>query len=162
MKLINAKDVLVHGAKKKIEELSGDNEVPIRHMMELFKPDALEKLIDLDNFSDRAEWFKSNLLKSKAKSIHYPMNVLKRHGLDYDESKYRVIIGTIHSVKGGEADNVLLYPDLSGKGLDAWYDSVDGEDSILRTFYVGMTRAKRGLYLAAPANLQSTPHFIEG
>jgi len=69
-----------------------------------------------------------------------------------------VILGTIHSVKGGEADRVLLFPDLSPQGyrqlgIPGW----DGKQSIFRTFYVGATRAKEQLLVADPHNQLSIP-----
>ena len=59
--------------------------------------------------------------------------------------KPRVIVGTIHSVKGGEADMVYLFPELSPSGyLDyTGYNS----DRISRLFYVGITRAREGVVL---------------
>jgi len=58
-----------------------------------------------------------------------------------------VIVGTIHSVKGGQADVVYLFPDLSQAG-DAQYRR-DGapRDSVIRQFYVGATRAREKLYI---------------
>ena len=62
-----------------------------------------------------------------------------------DNWKPRVIVGTIHSVKGGEADNVYLFPELSPSGyLD--YTGYNA-DRIYRLFYVGMTRARENLML---------------
>lgn len=63
----------------------------------------------------------------------------------------RVIVGTIHSVKGGEADNVYLFPDLSMSAARQWWEYGEPHDSVRRAFYVGMTRAKRGLYLPRAA-----------
>jgi superfamily I DNA/RNA helicase len=58
-----------------------------------------------------------------------------------------VVVGTIHSVKGGQADVVYLFPDLSRAG-NAQYD-VAGvfRDSVIRLFYVGATRARETLYI---------------
>ena len=66
-----------------------------------------------------------------------------------------IIVGTIHSVKGGEADVVYLLPDLS---VAAVRQAEEGdEDSITRTFYVGMTRAKERLVLCG----QSQKYGVE-
>jgi DNA helicase II / ATP-dependent DNA helicase PcrA len=59
-----------------------------------------------------------------------------------DVSKVNVNIGTIHSVKGGEADNVVMLLDITKSvrnNLDA------NPDSELRVAYVGATRAKKSL-----------------
>ena len=59
----------------------------------------------------------------------------------------RVVVGTIHSVKGGQADVVYLFPDLS-QAADAQYGrgGVD-RDSVVRLFYVGATRAYEQLHV---------------
>lgn len=62
-----------------------------------------------------------------------------------DRWEPRVIVGTIHSVKGGQADQVYLYPDLSPSG---YFDYCgDAPDRVTRLFYVGMTRSREGLTL---------------
>jgi len=57
----------------------------------------------------------------------------------------RIKISTIHKAKGGEADNVALLLDSSR----ACAESGD-QDSEIRTFYVGLTRAKKSLHLIEP------------
>ena len=50
-------------------------------------------------------------------------------------------------VQGGEADVVFLFPDLSAAG-DAAYQKYGAQrDSVMRLFYVGMTRARHTLYI---------------
>jgi len=55
-----------------------------------------------------------------------------------------VHIGTIHSVKGGEADAVVLKSDMTYRTAAGMERDPDGEH---RTFYTGATRAKRELYI---------------
>lgn len=57
----------------------------------------------------------------------------------------KVIISTIHGVKGGEADNVLLASDMSMKVKNEMQKNPDAEH---RVWYVGVTRAKHNLYIA--------------
>tara|TARA_Y100000289_G_scaffold22741_1_gene22185 strand:- start:464 stop:706 length:243 start_codon:yes stop_codon:yes gene_type:complete len=57
----------------------------------------------------------------------------------------RIRISTIHKAKGGEADNVVLFLDST----KACVESLD-QDSEIRTFYVGATRAKQSLHLIEP------------
>jgi len=59
----------------------------------------------------------------------------------------RIKISTIHGVKGGEADNVVVLTDLSYKVYQQYCDSRDDE---CRVFYVAVTRAKKSLYIIAP------------
>lgn len=59
----------------------------------------------------------------------------------------RIKINTIHGVKGGEADNVLLLTDMasrSHKYMQQW------PDDEARVFYVGVTRTKQNLHLVQP------------
>ena len=74
------------------------------------------------------------------------MHVLRAGG---DWQRPRVIIGTIHSVKGGEADTVYLMPDMSRAG---GLEFQRYPDRMHRLFYVGMTRAKSNLVLCQKAD----------
>ena len=56
--------------------------------------------------------------------------------------KPRIKISTIHKAKGGEADNVALLLDSSRACVES--SDQDGE---VRTFYVGLTRAKKALHI---------------
>jgi superfamily I DNA/RNA helicase len=62
----------------------------------------------------------------------------------------QVVVGTIHSVKGGEADVVYLFPDLSRAGDASLNRGGADRDAVIRLFYVGMTRAKHKLYICQP------------
>ena len=59
----------------------------------------------------------------------------------------RIKLSTIHGAKGGEADNVMLFMDLSPKFAKEY---ASNGDNINRLFYVGVTRAKKALHLVLP------------
>ena len=59
----------------------------------------------------------------------------------------RIKIATVHAVKGGQADNVLLMTDIS---MSAYNSMVQDADDELRVMYVGMTRARENLFLMTP------------
>lgn len=59
----------------------------------------------------------------------------------------RIKINTIHAVKGGEADNVLILTDMAARSYKYMQQYPDDE---ARVFYVGMTRAKQNLHLIQP------------
>lgn len=56
----------------------------------------------------------------------------------------RIRISTIHSAKGGEADNVILLTGMSQRSYNSYQRDPDDE---IRVFYVGMTRARKRLTL---------------
>lgn len=85
------------------------------------------------------------LIGISAQDLAYYLNIL-RNGFSITR-RPEVYIGTIHSVKGGEADNVVLLTDVSSKSYQALQANEDDER---RVFYVGMTRARNALYLVAP------------
>lgn len=68
-------------------------------------------------------------------------------GEDILSGEPRVVIETIHGVKGGQAEHVLLMTDLSRRTAASFLDRPDDEH---RVFYVGMTRASEGLHLIMP------------
>ncbi len=62
------------------------------------------------------------------------------------EKPARIWTSTIHAIKGGEQDNVILCLDMGDKILKAIKRSQDKEDEEHRVWYVGVTRAKNNLY----------------
>jgi len=59
-------------------------------------------------------------------------------------TKPRITISTIHGAKGGESENVVLFTDLS---LRTYKKMMENYEDEVRVFYVGMTRAKKNLYI---------------
>ena len=62
----------------------------------------------------------------------------------------RINLSTIHGSKGGEADNIVLFTDLSPAAVKA---SEATPDDLHRVFYVGVTRTKQNLYLVEPEDM---------
>ena len=65
-------------------------------------------------------------------------------------SKPRIILSTIHGVKGGEQDNVVLLTDLSRNTQRNYEQNPDDEN---RLFYVGATRTKNHLHVIRPKDI---------
>lgn len=97
-------------------------------------------IVDFDN-----SWEYSSLFNEGRKLII--KGYIEKYGLSglIEESKKdkNIIVSTIHSVKGGEADNVALLLDVTGKTNKALYEDLDAE---LRLLYVAITRAKENLF----------------
>ena len=141
--LVKAERILKRGAKKAIDDLA-----------ELEPAKMLNQTDWLSYFQGdpfgfapiSPKWLLENALESKKKAIDFPIRVVERQGLGV---RPRIVVGTIHSVKGGEADSVYLMPDLSQSG---WLEWRGGDpDSVRRTIYVGMTRAREKLSILSPA-----------
>ena len=62
----------------------------------------------------------------------------------------RIILSTIHGVKGGEQDNVVLLTDLSRNTQRNYENNPDDEN---RLFYVGATRTKNHLHVIRPKDI---------
>ena len=80
-------------------------------------------------------------------NVDYAIRVLEKFGAEAIVETPKISIGTIHSVKGGEADVVYLFPDMSRVGYQSVH-TPKGKAATLRQFYVGMTRSKDVLVLS--------------
>ena len=100
-------------------------------------------------------WVMEHATTQKKSVLEYPVQIIQKHGIEKLHEKPGIIVGTIHSVKGGEADSVILLPDLSPAGMRQ-YASDRERQHIIRQFYVGMTRAKERLILCN----QSSPMSV--
>lgn len=71
------------------------------------------------------------------------ITALLRRGEKFN-AKPRIRLSTIHQTKGGEADSVVVYLDLTAAALNG------PSDDLHRVFYVAVTRTKEHLYLVEP------------
>lgn len=85
----------------------------------------------------------------------YYLMVLRQGGPKALSQPPRHHVSTIHGVKGGEADQVVLFTDLAKKSYNAYSSNPDDET---RVFYVGITRAKKHLHIVLP---QTNMYFNE-
>ena len=155
--LIRHRGILQRGAAKMIAALP-DRELTYDEVAALFlNEEDLEQAVE-----PSLPWLRSKLLASSG-FANYPITVAEKRGPDALESLPRVTIGTIHSVKGGEADVVLLFPDLSLAGSRSWEQPGIARDSVIRQMYVGMTRAREELWVCQPSSpLSVDPHLLTG
>lgn len=136
---------LRRGVKAHADQLP-DGEVPWESIAELFADEeSLNKAVTPD-----LEWLAGAILPSRAKQVAYPLQVARKRGPAALDEKPKVVLGTIHSVKGAAADIVYVAPDMSAAGIAQMTASVSGRDQTIRLFYVAMTRAFEELRLLAP------------
>lgn len=113
----------------------------------LFDKSTDDTLFDLETLREHmgvkltGAWF-DVLLGISTRDRDYYREVL-RHGESLKDTP-RIKISTIHAAKGGEADNVVLFSDMSKRCFDEYKQF---PDEMHRVFYVGVTRAKHNLYI---------------
>lgn len=67
-----------------------------------------------------------------------------------------IAVNTIHGVKGGEADNVVINPDMAWKTFKEYQRSADDEH---RVAYVGVSRARANLFVLEPQTKNFYPYL---
>jgi superfamily I DNA/RNA helicase len=111
-----------------------------------------ESLFSMQNLTEKhglltdAIWHEA-LVKIAEDKRHYIISLLRR-GLRLN-STAPIKLSTIHGAKGGEADNVMLFTDLSTRFMTEY---TRNPDSINRILYVGITRARKALHVILPKN----------
>lgn len=159
--VVKTNGVFIRGAKDTIAGLPDNAEVPFTTLAALFKDETeLEQAVTPD-----LDWFSRNLLAASRGPLEFPITVVRRRGAAALIEEPQVVLGTIHSVKGGQADTVFLFPDLSARGQEEWTEQTagsaearrEGKDAVIRQMYVGMTRARERLVLCSPAGYRYVP-----
>ena len=110
-----------------------------------------DALISMSEATDRlglrvdgsVRWHKA-LDKIDLDTKNYVLNALKRKD---NVKNPRIKVSTIHSMKGGEADNVLVVPDLSHAAYREYMQNPATEH---RVYYVAVTRTKKALHIMLP------------
>lgn len=69
-------------------------------------------------------------------------------------AKAKIRLSTIHSSKGTEADNVILYTTLTGKVYKEWQQYKDVNDTEMKVLFVAVTRARKRLFLLGRAGVK--------
>lgn len=145
---LRSRGVMVNGAKAHLEQATNSFAGAYTPLL----VEALAAFFELESFEalrgalgDEAlmlRWLEARLLRSHAAGWEFAINILRRHGREGLKRKPSLILGTIHSVKGGEADSVYLIPDLSQAGERSWRGSRKSRDAVVRQMYVALTRTR--------------------
>ena len=146
MTILKSDGVLAHGVKKLLTKQSFRLPPDYEEFVGLFADqEQAEHAVDVN-----LDWYMSSVLPAKQKSLEFPARVLRKRGGQALVDPPKVIVGTIHSVKGGEADTVIVFPDLSLTGWREYVGNKDGKELVTRMFYVAMTRTRDKLILCQP------------
>jgi superfamily I DNA/RNA helicase len=149
--LSSKKTGLTLGSKKLVRELITDGA--------RYNEDTLTAMFSNKDARARIQLGDPLFLVENAKRTHedglqYALRVLKTSPITARDDPL-ITVGTIHSVKGGETDVVLLAPDISPR-VRSLITQCDGPvladlyRQQARVFYVGMTRAREVLHLLSP------------
>lgn len=138
---------LARGAKAQVEEIHKDKELAAARLT----GGEFREVVGIDLPPSDPQWLVDHLLASREKLFEYALTVYRARGIAALVDEPKVIVGTIHSVKGGEAESIILCPDLSVAAIRERTYGPDGADAIKRLFYVGMTRARERLLLLRPS-----------
>jgi len=104
-----------------------------------------------DGYSLKDPWYDS--FKWPLEKIIYVREMI---GTKADLGKCLFNVGTIHSVKGGEADNVVVLLDITKNVYENLQTNPDSEH---RVFYVGCTRAKKRLFIVNSTSRYAYPIY---
>lgn len=142
--MVGATMFQMRGGKKRLEE-----EPTVEQLRGWAKPEmvAAWEARDLD-------WLVAHCGKQYRYPLEYASALLKR-GLD-PAREPKVKVGTIHSVKGGEADVVIAIPDLSWAAIEEQVaKGQPARDAAVRLGYVALSRAREELVLCSPISERS-------
>jgi ATP-dependent DNA helicase UvrD/PcrA len=153
--------VLADGAGQLLKQTKGAMPVHENILAQVFRPEALIRLLHAVTKAPLADcvgcWLDFVHPKHRRTAAYLAEVALRRGDMPPIPapqaliSPPQIIIGTGHSVKGGEADVVYLFPDLSPSGARQWEGSRKPREALIRLAYVMATRAKQSLILCEPA-----------
>jgi hypothetical protein len=163
--VLQSRGVLVRGAKTEMAKLAPEHLATFDGdgiFARFFEPEALNSMAAAWQQGPVAllDWWKGRLTAEVFPRAAFPVEVVKRHGARGLVEAPQVIVGTIHSVKGGQADIVYLFPDLSQAGADQYARPGVSRDAVIRVAYVGATRARERLVICKPESAAAVTDII--
>ena len=130
--------ILKRGSRDKLVQVTG-----------LAPADLIGEAMPLESMlAAGPEWLLEHLSTSHRRADYQVM--IGARAWENLETEPALMVGTYHSVKGGEADVVVAFPDISPQAAKAWRYGEIGPT--VRMFFVGTTRARTSLYLGQPSN----------
>jgi hypothetical protein len=149
-------EYVVRGWKKRIAEAAArenpQNPDELVHLSQLVDYGATEHLLAAIR-EDRP----ALLGRVPVERQSYWRRVVSRYGVDVLYTYPRIVLSTIHGVKGDEADDVYLIPDYPG-AVQRHMRRRAGIEDERRIQYVALTRARARLFLLQPISIR---HYHE-
>ena len=130
-------------------ELQRGQPVELNELAEYFTSEAMKALASRNTI-----WLEKALIASAPKGMRKAVQVAQYNPDLVTSMGKAVWIGTIHSVKGGEADSVFLFPYIT------YRMSKTPRDDLHRLFYVAVTRAKEELVVAESGAATKYPYLL--
>jgi superfamily I DNA/RNA helicase len=127
---VNKKDVAAINTFEKIRKT--------RQMSETEEM-TIKRYVDEDKIDLKLPWFMNFEMENDL--MMYYRDLIKN---GHDINNKNLMINTIHGVKGGEADNVVIKLDFTKSVRENFENNPDSE---LRCLYVACTRAKKNLHI---------------
>jgi superfamily I DNA/RNA helicase len=154
---LGASRILKPDAKNVLSSFNAAQQATPEFLAEMFEPNALNSLSAAMERGclELLEWWRTRVGADFYDRIRFPVAIATRSGPQALFETPRVTVGTIHSVKGGQADVVFLFPDLSRAGDEQYQIAGPPRDSVIRVFYVGATRARETLYICGRETARS-------
>jgi len=158
---LRATGLLRRGMRAEIEKRENDSrQLGLEEIRRWFVDEARDGVARLASAGSDAAllvWWRERLATKYREAGDYAAALIRARGVEALRAPSLLHPSTIHGCKGGEADHVFLFPDLSPMADEAWAAGGRFRDPVVRAFYVGITRARECLHLCAPA----TRRFVE-
>lgn len=154
---LQAKGILKRGVRKTMVATDPSTPATIESLDAIFELSAIESLMTAcdQGIRELLEWWQAHVTTDVRRRAQFPLDIAIRRGPGALASTPQVTVGTVHSVKGGQADVVYLFPDLSQAGEAHYARGGAARDSVIRQFYVGATRAYESLYICRAESSQA-------
>lgn len=149
---LRADGTWTRGAKEEIGKLDADASLDPGWIASRMEPEEWESLHRHIEHSDAAaaDWWQRRVLPKYSRDAVYAAKVVDHAGLSHATKAPALTVGTIHSVKGAQADVVYVLPDLTNRWQNDFLRGGATRDALLRLYYVACTRAKSTLVLCEP------------
>lgn len=137
--------ILARGGQAAVQALPDDasDEQVAASFATWFLPEALTRIVPAPD----VEWYLGQV-KGSDNLRDFVKQVVRQSGMGKLAEKPQVITGTVHSLKGSEADVVVVSPDLSLLAYEESMKNSESAEEMKRVMYVAITRARESLVLA--------------